>query len=298
MKIFIYILTFGLLSLAACTSSEEFPPEGYVHIYATIEKEPNDSIFTEKALPDAYLKHIDPTTFSIYYYYTRTGVLCGMPSGYENPKQLEEWGEQDATSLYEDTYDIIVANVDPYKYDIYTDKYLPTLNPRRGVKFISRVQTRTIVADKLYPIDYIKISQKTEQDWNLQTAIINVRARDTVSTNDFNALHSYQVFVGNLLFADTDLSNDLVPYSPKRITVGGVQGYMHPLRKGESYDVRILYSADGITTKTAVLHSAINDVLKAGVEVTIILEKVDDEFGMVIQSPDGDTSHTGDIEFS
>ncbi|MFV0291319.1 MAG: hypothetical protein ACK5IJ_10575 [Mangrovibacterium sp.] len=299
MNQFHHIAFLCLLLLMSCTGAEVFPPQGYVQVHAQITSDNKDGVMIEKAVASSYLDSIDASTFSIYFYYTRTGVLTTMPEGEQNPTPINAWGEQNIISLYEDTYDFYVANCDPYNYNAQTDKFLPTLNPRRGVKFISKPVGLTLLAEQLLSFDFSKISREKEfYDWNLQTCIINIRARSQDNVNEYNALHSYKIYVGNLLMVNSDNSDDVIPFYPKQITTTGVQGYFPPLLEGESLDVRLEYSEDGSSSKEAVIKGAISK-LKAGEETTIIIENFDDDgLGMSVQSPNGETSEIIEIVFS
>lgn len=301
MKLFHQILIAIVLCLASCTMTEVLPTQGFVHINAPMPSG-NDESFTEKSVSASYLDEIDARTFSIYFYYTRTGVLTTMPKGYMNPTPLQKWGEQNIISLYADTYDVLVANCNPYEYNPKADKNLPTLNPRRGVRYVSAPQNVTVATDELYPLNFEQISSENDNiDWNLKTSIINLRARNAQCAEDFSAFHSYQIYVGGLLMADnTNSKDELASYTAKAISVAGVQGYFSPLLSGESYEVRIDFSTDGITTKTTTIDQAVNGALKAGAEITIVIENanIDVGFGLTIESPNGETEEVGDIIFS
>ncbi|MFV0553437.1 MAG: hypothetical protein ACK5LR_01915 [Mangrovibacterium sp.] len=278
---------------------EVFPLEGYVQVYATMGVAGDgDGSMQEKQVSTSYLDSIDASTFNVYYYYARTHDLVAMPSGSKNPMPLKAWGLQKVVPLYIDTYDIVVANCVPNKYSAQSDPYLPTLNPHRGVKFISKTLEPLVVEDAIHYLEYVKLSTPSEQlDWDLQTAIVNVSVRDTSSLRDFDALDAYKVWVGDLEMANSNGSDDIAPYSPKKLSVSGVQGYFRPLLSGESYDIQLEYTREGVVRRSTI-QGAITDRLIAGMELTVILENTDEGLGLIIEAPDGSTDKVDDIVFN
>lgn len=292
MKVLLHIAMFCTLSLVGCTI-DTLPEQGYVQVFVDFKDVDSRHVLNRKGVDESYLDDIDVTTFSTYFFHSRTHNRTAMPDGYHNPTPLNDWGMQDSISLFEGAYDVIVANVNPYTYDAQTDEYLPTLNPNRGVIFVSETQNAGIAPNQLCSLEFTVISSA----WNLQTCLVDLYARDTICVNEFNALHDYKIYVGDLLMVDSNRGNDQLPYSPKRLSVKGVQGYLRPLLSGESYDVRMEYSRDGINQKVSMIQSAITDDFVAGEELSLVLENVGDSFTIGIESPDGETEIIGEIDF-